>query len=249
MIFLSYQLLEEWFSHNIMFDPDDEFKPEPAPKESKRTTRWSPKLLKLVKDFLRKEITSDKWPGDLWVVQQTVAFNLQAQIHEVGHVFAALCLSGLLDGPRQHPTTWIQDDPKKPHFGRETPEMVAVGNGTVKWNGEYWVNTNKYPYHLGWRRDPRLTRVQNARIRRNPPKDAKSNWDGIAYKVNKESQAFAELMVPIKHSDYCDCGCTQSVICDQCGESQGFRGRHARHERGHDKTECKNTIVKKILAL
>jgi hypothetical protein len=207
--------------------PDDEPKLRPRPKESRRVTRWSPKLLEDVKAAILVMIED-------WVVKETVVASLGALPHEVGHALNKLCLDGILYGPVQHPHTYtyVTDSGTKREKKIELPNRVMVGKNYVLWDED----RDAWLYHAfpGYSRRKLSQRELAKILKKNPPK---SVWDGLAYRIMRDSRAFMQLQVEHATSP------RGGGLCTRCGQPQGFHGKNARHKRGHDKSTCDHFLV------
>ena len=216
-----------------------EFDEEPTPRKlkrrnvSKRTTRWSPELANtiaiiIVESYLR------------YLVKETLAYSMQTPIHDIGHALTFLCKEGILSGPVQHPTEFNSSEVKKIMFF----SSVRVGRNLVEWDGESWVQRVSYERADGRYFNPHTkpgytnalpSKRELERIEKKFPRFKKSEWDGLAYKIERESESYRKTFA-MRFPEV-----MPSKVCNRCGSPQplGFRE--------HDKKSCNDTIIQMIM--
>jgi hypothetical protein len=211
---------------------------EPAPRKlkrrkvSNRTTRWSPKLANTIKIVLLDSNLE-------YVVKDTLACDLKAAPHDVGQALASLCREGILSGPIQHPIEYTDE------YGKKHSESVRVKSERVTWNGKSWVrdisHLHKRVFEFGLRyynpytkpgyRNSRPSKRELSKIEKKYPRTEDSGWDGIVYKIERDSVAFKKLQ---KVQD-------PLITCKRCGNAipPGFRK--------HDKNICNTLIISEVM--
>lgn len=204
-------------------------------KESRRKTRWSPRLADVIRLIVMGADDED------YVVKETLAHDLKAQVHDVGQALATLCREGILSGPAQHPTTYVECGKGARKAGRELPESVRVGASHVEWDGREWVVTLRGAYLKPGYRDRRttLTKREIARAEKKSPRTGPSGWDGLAYRIERRSAAYLELVAERGSAP------RGGRTCKRCGRE--FPRQRGRTRTCPDRRSCDTSIVSGVM--